>query len=115
MRTLTPPPCPRPAPFARALSSDAGEWTAVGFGLNVRMVGMGMHFQPLNTAAVTKAYRASENRLIFLDWGGTLIPLGAEQPARAASGNRLARPSGPARGGARRRAALAAAARARRC
>jgi len=55
--------------------SDSAQWTAVGFGLNVRMVGMGLHFQPLNTAAVTRAYRASDNRLIFLDWGGTLIPL----------------------------------------
>ncbi|KAJ1637313.1 hypothetical protein T492DRAFT_834534 [Pavlovales sp. CCMP2436] len=54
---------------------DSAQWTAVGFGLNVRMVGMGLHFQPLNTAAVTKAYRASEHRLIFLDWGGTLIPI----------------------------------------
>lgn len=50
-------------------------WMAVGFGLaSFRMVGMGADFKPLDTQQVLLSYRAAAQRVVLLDWGGTLTP-----------------------------------------
>jgi trehalose 6-phosphate synthase/phosphatase len=52
---------------------DPQVYSALGFGLGYRVVGLHAGFQPLNTALVSKCYRTSRNRLVVLDYGGTLV------------------------------------------
>jgi len=50
-------------------------WMAVGFGLaSFRMVGMGIDFKALDTQQVLLSYRQATQRVVLLDWGGTLSP-----------------------------------------
>ena len=52
------------------------EWTPIGFGLaGFRRVGWGPTFRALDTTEVLAAYRRARRRAIFLDWGGTLVPI----------------------------------------
>jgi len=52
------------------------EWTPLGFGLaGFRRVGWGPTFRALDTTEVLAAYRRARRRAIFLDWGGTLVPI----------------------------------------
>jgi trehalose 6-phosphate synthase/phosphatase len=53
--------------------SDSGSQVSVGFGMNFRVMGVRAGFHTLDVVAVSKAYRAARNRLIVLDWGGTLV------------------------------------------
>ena len=52
---------------------DPQVYSALGFGLGYRVVGLHAGFQQLNVAHVSKSYRTSRNRLILLDYGGTLV------------------------------------------
>lgn len=54
-------------------STDLGENLAVGFGMGFRVMGVKAGFQPLNSTALSRAYRTAKQRLIVLDWGGTLV------------------------------------------
>jgi hypothetical protein len=40
-----------------------------------RRVGWGPTFRALDTTEVLAAYRRARRRAIFLDWGGTLVPI----------------------------------------
>ena len=54
----------------------AEEDTAIGFGLaGFRRIGWGATFRALDTTEVLAAYRRARRRAIFLDWGGTLVPI----------------------------------------
>lgn len=47
--------------------------TMVGFGGNYRVIGIKHGFPQLDFDEVSKFYKAAKNRLILLDWGGTLV------------------------------------------
>lgn len=57
-------------------SSDKSAYSGVGFGMGFRVMGIKQGFETLDAAAVNKSYRATKNRLILLDWGGTLVAEG---------------------------------------
>jgi len=44
----------------------------IGIGLNFRLMKLNSNFQHLPKAELVESYRASERRLIFLDYEGTL-------------------------------------------
>ncbi|KAG0479903.1 hypothetical protein HPP92_010525 [Vanilla planifolia] len=46
----------------------------IGFGLNFRVVALGPNFRKLSAEHVVSAYRRMSNRLILLDYDGTIIP-----------------------------------------
>ncbi len=54
-------------------SDDVNSYSAMGFGMGFRVMGMKSGFEPVDTSALTKAYRNAHSRLIILDWGGTLV------------------------------------------
>ena len=54
-------------------STDHSSYSAVGFGISYRVMGVKSGFQTLDIALVNKDYRNSHHRLILLDWGGTLV------------------------------------------
>ena len=45
----------------------------LGLGVNFRVAGTTAGFRPLDLVQVSKAFRNAHNRLILLDWGGTLV------------------------------------------
>ena len=48
----------------------------IGFGLaTFRRAGWASTFRSLDTTEVLAAYRRARRRAIFLDWGGTIVPL----------------------------------------
>jgi len=52
------------------------EATMIGFGLaTFRRAGWASTFRSLDTTEVLAAYRRARRRAIFLDWGGTIVPL----------------------------------------
>jgi len=53
--------------------NDGQENFAVGFGMGFRVMGVKAGFHELDVSEVVKSYRSSKCRLIFLDWGGTLV------------------------------------------
>lgn len=57
-------------------SADKSAYSGVGFGMGFRVMGIKQGFETLDVAAVNKSYRATKNRLILLDWGGTLVAEG---------------------------------------
>ena len=57
-------------------SNDASAYSALGFGMGFRVMGVKAGFLPINTVDVSRAYRKSNHRLILLDWGGTLVAEG---------------------------------------
>ena len=72
----------RPGPSAsrvdllRSTERPDEAWTPIGFGLaGFRRVGWGSTFRALDTTEVLAAYRRARRRAIFLDWGGTLVPI----------------------------------------
>ena len=46
---------------------------SVGFGMGFRVVGVKAGFQLVDVAQMSKVYRAAQQRMIVLDWGGTLV------------------------------------------
>ncbi|KAI6682524.1 hypothetical protein NL676_036405 [Syzygium grande] len=46
----------------------------IGFGLGFRVVALGPSFRKLSVDHITSAYRNTKNRLILLDYDGTLLP-----------------------------------------
>jgi trehalose 6-phosphate synthase/phosphatase len=54
-------------------SEDSGAYTAIGFAMGMRVVGVRAGFQAVDVSSLSKAYRNSVCRLILLDWGGTLV------------------------------------------
>lgn len=54
-------------------SEDSGAYTAIGFAMGMRVVGVRAGFQAVDVSSLGKAYRNSVCRLILLDWGGTLV------------------------------------------
>ena len=54
-------------------SEDIGAYSALGFGMAFRVMGVKAGFHTLDIVAVSKAYRNARHRLILLDWGGTLV------------------------------------------
>ncbi|KAG0472020.1 hypothetical protein HPP92_016566 [Vanilla planifolia] len=46
----------------------------IGFGLNFRVVALSPNFRKLSVEQVVSAYRRTSNRLILLDYDGTMIP-----------------------------------------
>lgn len=49
------------------------QYSGVGLGLNYHLLGMDTGFNSLDTTMVAKAYRKSFARLIFVDYGGTIV------------------------------------------
>lgn len=49
----------------------------IGFGMSFRVVALGPYFRKLSIEHVVQAYRRSCNRLILLDYDGTMIPQGS--------------------------------------
>uniref|UniRef100_A0A7S2Y679 Alpha,alpha-trehalose-phosphate synthase (UDP-forming) n=1 Tax=Entomoneis paludosa TaxID=265537 RepID=A0A7S2Y679_9STRA len=49
------------------------QMSGAGLGLNFRMLGMDTGFNSLSVNVVAKAYRTAKNRLILLDYGGTIV------------------------------------------
>lgn len=58
----------------RARKKDDTFFVACGFGANYRLIGLDQSFQRLECADVLRAYRASRNRVFFIDYDGTLVP-----------------------------------------
>ena len=54
-------------------STDHSAYSGVGFGMGFRVMGVKAGFNTLDVVALNKSYRASQQRLILLDWGGTLV------------------------------------------
>mmetsp|Transcript_105 Transcript_105/g.189 ORF Transcript_105/g.189 Transcript_105/m.189 type:complete len:1079 (+) Transcript_105:193-3429(+) len=54
-------------------SVDNSNHSTLGLGINYRVSGVKAGFNPLDVVKVSKAYRSSRQRLILLDWGGTLV------------------------------------------
>jgi trehalose-phosphatase len=54
-------------------SADASRYVTLGFGLNRRVTAMKAGFEQLDKGKVVKAYRKAANRLILLDYGGTIV------------------------------------------
>jgi len=54
-------------------SEDVSSYSAVGFGMGFRVMGVKSGFEPVDTSVLSKAYRNANCRLILLDWGGTLV------------------------------------------
>ena len=52
---------------------DEAETLHVGFGIGYKVMGFKAGFAATDILAVNKAYKAAQNRLILLDWGGTLV------------------------------------------
>lgn len=64
------------ADLLRSTERPDEAWTPIGFGLaGFRRVGWGSTFRGLDTTEVLAAYRRARRRAIFLDWGGTLVPI----------------------------------------
>lgn len=75
-------------------SDDRSGMSPVGLGLNYRVVGMESAFAPLDTSAVTRAYRSSKQRVIFLDYGGTILEEQKKKYEVASMHSRLHEPAG---------------------
>uniref|UniRef100_A0A7S3Q2V3 CBM20 domain-containing protein n=1 Tax=Chaetoceros debilis TaxID=122233 RepID=A0A7S3Q2V3_9STRA len=54
-------------------SADVGMYSGAGLGLGYRILGMNRGFESLDASAVSKAYKKARGRLIFLDYGGTIL------------------------------------------
>lgn len=54
-------------------SSDPNSNVAVGFGLQYKVMNLRQGFHQLESKNVLRAYRTARQRLILLDWGGTLV------------------------------------------
>ena len=52
---------------------DMARTSTLGLGVNFRMAGTTAGFRPLGIVEVSKAFRNAHNRLVLLDWGGTLV------------------------------------------
>ena len=52
---------------------DVGKYSGAGLGLGYRILGMDSGFNSLDISAVGKAYRKARNRLILMDYGGTIV------------------------------------------
>jgi trehalose 6-phosphate synthase/phosphatase len=48
------------------------QYSGAGLGLGYRLLGMDVGFQALDFRAVAKAYKTSKNRLLLVDYGGTI-------------------------------------------
>ncbi|KAG0466954.1 hypothetical protein HPP92_018534 [Vanilla planifolia] len=46
----------------------------IGFGLNFRVVSLGLNFRKLSVEHIVSAYRRTSSRLILLDYDGTMMP-----------------------------------------
>eukprot|EP01035_Chromulina_nebulosa_P020435 gene20435-26517_t len=57
-------------------SEDPNSTSTFGFGTGFRVIGVRAGFHTLDVSIVSKAYRSASNRLILLDWGGTLVAEG---------------------------------------
>ena len=53
-------------------SDDVNSYSAMGFGMGFRVMGLKSGFELVDTLSLTKSYRNAHSRLIILDWGGTL-------------------------------------------
>lgn len=54
------------------------QWETIGFGLaGFHRAGWRSDFTALDTTEVLTAYRRARRRALFLDWGGTLVPIEA--------------------------------------
>jgi len=49
------------------------QYSGAGLGLGYRLLGMGTGFVSLDVGVVAKAYRNAKARLIFVDYGGTIV------------------------------------------
>jgi trehalose 6-phosphate synthase/phosphatase len=54
-------------------SEDMSSYSAMGFGMGFRVMGVKSGFKTVDISAISKSYRNSHSRLILLDWGGTLV------------------------------------------
>ena len=54
-------------------STDINANCKVGFGMQYKVMDLKAGFQPLDVKEVCNSYRVARNRLILLDWGGTLV------------------------------------------
>ena len=61
-------------------SSNRAAFSAMGFGNNFRLLGMRQGFDSLDTESVVKAFRKCTPRVIFLDYGGTLVETADASP-----------------------------------
>ena len=50
-----------------------GQFSSAGLGLGYRIVGMNTGFTSLDVSAVAKSFKKKRNRLILLDYGGTIL------------------------------------------
>ncbi|KAL1823296.1 hypothetical protein ACET3Z_010074 [Daucus carota] len=53
----------------------------LGFGLSFKVVAMGPNFRKLSVEDIVSAYRSTNNRLILLDYDGTMMPQGTVDKA----------------------------------
>jgi trehalose 6-phosphate synthase/phosphatase len=56
-----------------AKSKDTSAYSTLGFGMKFRLMDVKAGFHELDLVQVTKDFRLARNRLILLDWGGTLV------------------------------------------
>jgi trehalose 6-phosphate synthase/phosphatase len=54
-------------------SPDMTLSSTLGLGIDFRVTGVTAGFRPLDLVQVSKDFKASQQRLILLDWGGTLV------------------------------------------
>jgi len=52
---------------------DVGRYSGAGLGLGFRLLGMDTGFDSLDVGDVAKVFKNSKNRLILLDYGGTIL------------------------------------------
>jgi len=52
---------------------DPGQYAGAGLGLGFRLLGMDTGFNSLDVTQVAKKYKNARNRLILLDYGGTIL------------------------------------------
>jgi len=55
-----------------------GQFSGTGLGLGYRIVGMNTGFDSLDVSEVAKSFKKKRNRLILLDYGGTILCLGPQ-------------------------------------
>ncbi len=54
-------------------NADVQKYSGAGLGLGYRILGMDRDFNSLDIGAVSKAYKKARSRLIFMDYGGTIV------------------------------------------
>ena len=60
-------------------STDLKNYSAIGFGVGYRVMGVRSGFEELDMNDVCRSYRSARHRVILLDWGGTLVAEGEKE------------------------------------